>query len=133
MDPSTPTLRPGNVTHKKERFLNGQLETQNVHVHVHPDHVGATRIVYKPVGDHLESAFQRGVIVVTLLSPDATHWILHYSDPSGWTFSDESVPVPGGQLARSIDPSPNGPVVTETRFLDAPCEVVDAELARHPE
>jgi hypothetical protein len=131
MDPETPKLHQGNVTHRKERLVNGRLETQGVH-NVR-GHTGATRIVYEKVGDHLEATFNDGVLVVTLLNPDGTHWMMRYSDPHGWTFTDETEMVPGGATIKSTDNSPTGPVVTVVRFLDAPCSVVDAELAKYPE
>jgi len=131
MDPKTPTLHQGNVTHRKERLENGRLETQNVYTV--RGHTGATRIVYEKVGDHLEATFGAGVLVVTLLNPEGTHWLMRYSDSRGWTYTDETEVVPGGVTIRSTDESPDGPVVTVGRFLDAPCAVVDAELAKYPE
>jgi hypothetical protein len=140
MDPKTPELLQGNVTHTKQRLHDGRLETQNVHIQA--GRAGSTRLVYRPVGDHLEATLGAGTIVARLEAPDATRWTLHYRDASGWEFTDEFVIDDTGLTITSIDPkheleikagAKKGSKKTVVRFLPASCDVVDAELAKHPE
>lgn len=138
LDPKEPELPQGNVTHTKQRLIDGRLETANVHIQ--NGRAGATRVVYRPagalLGNRLESDFHGVTIVAELHQADASHWTLDYHDPSsGWRFTDESRIDASGLTITSTDPAPageSGAVTTTVHFLPAPCEVVDAALARHP-
>lgn len=138
VNPNQPELPQGNVTHTKQRLIDGHLETANVHVQ--HGRAGATRVVYRPagglLGNRLESDFHGVTMVAELHQADASHWTLTYHDPSsGWRFTDESRIDTNGLSITSTDPGPPGEdsvVKTTVHFLPAPCEVVDAALARHP-
>jgi hypothetical protein len=134
VDPKEPSLPQGNVTHQKQRLVDGRLEFQSVHVQF--GKAGATRLVFSPVGDHLETVY-RGVTMIAKLRGDARdpmHWTLHYADPmNGLEFSEESVSDRVGLTVISIDRHGDAIARSNVRFLSAPCTQVDAELAKYPE
>lgn len=131
-DPATPTIAAGNVTHMKERLAGDRFETANVNVR---DGVArVSRFEYRRVGDHFESRMGEGTLTLRMLEPDGSRRLLHYRDASGWEFSDELTYDDHGMSITSTDYDASGkPMKTVVRHLRAPCYVVDAELAKHPE
>lgn len=126
-----PALPQGDVTHTRQRLVDGGITIESVHVQA--GRGGATRLAFKPVGDHLEATLAGVVVTAKLLKPDASHWTLSYNDPaSGLTFSEESVLAKGVLTVTSTDPGEGQPVTTPVRFLPTSCAVVVAELAKYP-
>jgi hypothetical protein len=113
----------------KQRLVDGRLEDQNVHEQ--GGHRGATRLVYRPVGDHLEAMFQGTAIVARLIEPDGSRWTLHFAG-DGMEFTDETSIAHGVLTVTSTDQTERGPEVTVVRFLPVGCDVVDSELANYP-
>ena len=130
-DPQQPALPQGDVTHTRQRLVEGRLETESVHVQA--GRAGATRLVFTPIEDRLEATFGGVTVTPRLLAPDASHWTLAYSDPaSGLEFTEESRVAAGVLTVTSTDPGEDGPVTTPVRFVPASCATVVAELAKHP-
>lgn len=130
-DPREPARPQGDVTHTRQRLIDGRLELESVHVQA--GRAGATRLVFTPVGDHLEAVFGGVTVTVRLQAPDASRWALAYSDPaSGLEFTEENVVADGVLTVTSTDPGEAGPVKTPVRFVPAACSIVVAELAKHP-
>jgi hypothetical protein len=126
-DPQTPTFPDGNVTHYKQRFVDGRLETRNVHAH--PDRIGSTRINYVRDGDHLQLTWDTGSDIVQLFAADASRWTRHETEHGDWVATEEiaigSEGMTSTVLGRDLS-------ISRIHFIPAPCSVVDTELAKHP-
>jgi hypothetical protein len=135
-DPNEPDLPQGNVTHTRQRLIDGRLEVESVNVQL--GNGGATRLVFRPTGDHgsrptLEAKLGGVTVTAKLLAPDASHWSLSYRDPeSKLEFAEEDTLAGGVLTVISTDSSDSGPVKTAVKYVPASCDVVVAELAKYP-
>jgi len=130
-DPAEPDLPQGNVQYLRQRLIAGRIETDSVFVQGGAG--GATRLVLKPVGDHLEATLRGQTVTARLLVADGSHWTLSYRDTSrGLVFDEDSMLADGVLTVTSIDPGDKAPTKTAVRYLPASCDVVVAELARYP-
>ena len=131
-DPKQPALPQGDVTHTRNRYVDGRLELESVNNQGGMG--GALRLVFKPAGDHLEADFRGVPIKVKLDTPDGVNWTLSYDDPAaGLSFQETNRVKDGVLTVTSTDPDGQGSAeVTPVRFLPAPCSVVVAELAKYP-
>jgi hypothetical protein len=131
VDPKQPVLPQGNVTHIKQRFIEGRIETANVNVQ--GDRTAATRLVYRKVGDHYESELSGLRLFAKLYKPDASHWAIRVVDDKlGYNFEDEMRIDATGLTVTSTEHGVEGAPKSVVKHLPAPCSVVDAELAKHP-
>ncbi|MDX2094075.1 MAG: hypothetical protein SFX73_39960 [Kofleriaceae bacterium] len=129
-DPAQPALPQGDVTHTRSRFADGRLELESINTQ--GGQAGATRIVFTPVGDHLEANFRGVPVLVRMDTLD--NWTLSYSDPkSGLAFQEKNKVVNGVLTVTTTEPTADGSArETAVRYLAAPCSVVVAELAKYP-
>jgi hypothetical protein len=129
-DPNQPALPQGDVTHTRSRYADGKLELESINNQ--GGQAGVTRLVFSPVGDHLEANFRGVAVLVRMDTPD--NWTLSYNDPaSGLSFQEKNKVENGVLTVTSIDPTEDGSAKeTAVRYLPAPCSVVVAELAKYP-
>ncbi|MBL0216186.1 MAG: hypothetical protein IPQ07_20165 [Myxococcales bacterium] len=126
-DPGEPDRPDGNVTHLRQRVIEGRIESDSVFVQGGSG--GATRLVLKPVGDHLEATLRGQTVTARLLVADGSHWTLSYRDTGkGLVFDEDSVVTDGVLTVTSIDAQQK----TAVRFVPTSCDVVVAELAKYP-
>jgi hypothetical protein len=133
-DPKTPVLPQGNVTHSKERLIDDAFENANVNI-VKGVHGSFRGRFVRVSGTRFEQDYLRGKLVLELRRPDATSYTIRFDDPdSDWWFAEDVVIDATGETTISTDPTGEGSAVehTTTRMINAPCDVVDAELAKHP-
>lgn len=132
-DPAQPAAAQGNITFVRQRLIEGHLEADSVFEAGAGSGGGASRLVFKPAGDHLEAQVKGVAMTARLLTADAAHWVLSYAAPGhGRTFSEDSVLADGVLTVTSIDPSGDPPTRTPVRFLPASCDAVVAALAAYP-
>jgi hypothetical protein len=130
VDPGTPKIDAGNVTHSKHRYLPDRYETTNVNVRngVHR----TSWFTLKRTGDHYELADDDGTYTMVLDEPDGSRSTLQFRGRSEWKYSDVTVIDDDGMTITSTDYDADGtPVKTTVKFRRAPCYVVDAALRRY--
>ncbi len=126
-DPGEPLRAEGNITHLRQRVIDGRIETDSVFVRGTAG--GATRLVLAPVGDHLEATVKGQTVTARLLAADGSHWTLSYRDTSkGVVLDEDSMLADGVLTVTSIEEAQK----TAVRYLPASCDLVVAELASYP-
>ncbi len=126
-DPADPMREEGNITHLRQRVIDGRIESDSVFVRGTAG--GATRLVLTPVGDHLEATLRGQTVTARLLAVDGSHWTLSYRDTSkGLVLDEDSMLADGVLTVTSIDPTQR----TTSRFLPGSCDIVVAALANYP-
>ena len=114
-DRSTPEAS----THTRQRVIDGRIESDAVYAGF------ATRLVLRPVGDHLEGTASGTQVIGRLLVADGSHWTL--SIPG--KFDEDSTIGADGVLTVT---TMSGGQKSVLRYVPASCDVVVAELAKYP-
>lgn len=109
----------GGVTHVRQRVIEGRIESDAVFAG------GASRLVLRPKGDHLEGTVKGTAVTARLLVADGSHWML--SIP-GRLDEDNTIDADGILTVTSMEAGTK----TIARFVPASCDVVVAELAKYP-
>jgi len=133
LDPADTNPEHQTVTHIRQRVVEGRIESDSVLFT--GKGAGANRMVFKPVGDHLETA-QGPVLTARLLSPDGSHWTLAFRPEKGsgamnQPFDEDSLIADGVLTVTSM--ITNEGTKTSIRYVPASCDDVVAELAKYPQ